>query len=229
MGAPTVKICGLQSTQMLESMRRLSVDQIGFVFAESRRKVSPEQAAEMIDFIEKNFNGERRPLSVGVFVDPDLDELGKVLEVAPLDVVQLHGQESPQFCAEVKKNLKALVYKVFSISQSKPKLEQVRSEIMPYRGGIDAVMLDTFDPHVGGGTGKTFAWDCIPVYKQAAAELGIPLIVAGGLHPGNVDALILDYAPDGVDVSSGVETDGVKDISKIEQFIERAKLRHLKG
>ena len=73
----------------------------------------------------------------------------------------------------------------------------------------------------GGGSGKTFAWHCIPEYQDGLDNAGIQLIVAGGLRSDNVDQLVADYHPDGVDISSGVETDGVKDIAKIKRFVER--------
>lgn len=90
---------------------------------------------------------------------------------------------------------------------------------MPYAGTVDAFLLDT----PGGGTGRRFAWDVIPGYAAAARELGVPLFVAGGLDPGNVTDLVGRYGPDGVDVSSGVETDGAKDPAKIAAFLERVR------
>jgi phosphoribosylanthranilate isomerase len=221
----TVKICGLQSVEVIKSMMHLPVDHIGFVFAKSKRQVTPRQAGEMIDFLRKS-SWAPRPLTVGVFVNPTAEELSETLKEAPLDVVQLHSQESPEFCKWVKEQLKVDVYKVISVkkeSDSAPSMEAVRTQLDPYRGSIDAVLLDTFDPVYGGGSGKTFAWDCIPPYQQWAREAGVRFLVAGGLHPENVGELIAAYRPDGVDVSSGVETDGTKDIHKITAFVERVK------
>lgn len=84
-------------------------------------------------------------------------------------------------------------------------------------------MLDTHDPLYGGGSGKTFAWERIPAYAEWAKSREIALFVAGGLQPDNVQQLIQTYTPFGVDVSSGVETEGVKDIAKITAFVERVK------
>jgi phosphoribosylanthranilate isomerase len=219
METATVKICGLQSVSTLESMLYLAVDHIGFVFAKSRRQVTPEQAGEMIEYLKAN--ARPIPLTVGVFVNPAKEELTEVLKLAPLDVVQLHGEESPDFCQWVKETFKVKVFKVFSVSERHQ--HTVEMLLDPYQKVMDAVMLDTYDPIVGGGTGQTFAWDCIPDYKQWTKQQGLPLMIAGGLHADNVSDLIAEYHPDGIDVSSGVESDGVKDITKIKNFVERVK------
>jgi phosphoribosylanthranilate isomerase len=89
--------------------------------------------------------------------------------------------------------------------------------LTPYQAAVDAVLIDA----PGGGTGQTFDWEAIEEYNQAAEKLGITLYVAGGLHEGNVQELLRTYAPSGIDVSSGVETDGRKDIEKIRLFVRR--------
>lgn len=220
----SVKICGLQTEEMAKQVAGLPVDYIGFVFARSKRQVTPGQAAAMLRAIR---TAEHRPQAVGVFVNPGLDELEAVLREAALDVVQLHGQESPEFCRSVKKWFPGVkVFKVMVISaamSSENATASVRGSLEPYRGLVDGMLLDTFDPMYGGGSGKTFAWETIPPYQQWCREAGIPLLVAGGLQPDNVRGLIDRYAPDGVDVSSGVEVDGVKDIGKITTFVERVK------
>ncbi|MGG1515131.1 phosphoribosylanthranilate isomerase [Paenibacillus oryzisoli] len=223
--APTVKICGLQSVEVLKSIVHLPIAHIGFVFAPSKRRVTPEKAAELIAVLrEQGVSGQERPLAVGVFVNPSEEELQGILSVAPLDVVQLHSQETPAFCQWVRATFGVKVCKTVSISKtdaSLPTPEAVAAQLDPYIGTIDAVLLDTFDPVYGGGSGKTFAWDCIPVYKDWTRKVGVALWIAGGLQLDNVDQLIETYAPDGVDVSSAVETDGVKDTAKITAFVER--------
>jgi phosphoribosylanthranilate isomerase len=233
--APTVKICGLQSVEVLKSIVHLPIDHIGFVFAKSKRQVTSDQAAAMIALLEAmRQQGEAVPLTVGVFVNPTEDELERVLAAAPLDVVQLHGDETPGFCRLVKERFRVQVFKVVSLPRPKdtnletasfPTAEEVELQLEPYRGAVDAILLDTHDPVYGGGSGKTFTWSVIPVYLQWARMAGIKLLVAGGLEPDNVGSLIANYAPDGVDVSSGVETDGRKDISKITSFVERVTQR----
>lgn len=224
-----VKICGITKRETLTAIRHLPIDYIGFVFAASKRQVNQEQAAELQRELLSG-SPDRRPRTVGVFVNPALAELERILHMASLDVVQLHGQESPEFCRQVKERFGVQVFKVLPVEMEVQSLEHDGGEDnslyrMPdeYAGVIDALMLDTFDARAAGGTGKTFRWSVIPKYREWAVRAGIPLIVAGGLHLDNVAELIAEYQPHGVDVSSGVETDGQKDISKITTFVERVK------
>lgn len=224
MAETKVKICGLQDVEVLKSMVHLPVDYIGLVFAPSRRKVSPEQAAGLASVLGEWKTGQA-PLAAGVFVNPEMDELNGTLAAVPLGVIQLHGNESPAFCREVKEAFpgvqiwKALPVAVAEIDDT----DNNGSLLESYTGAIDALLLDTFDEAQRGGSGRTFAWDKIPAYRKRARAMGVPLFVAGGLSPDNVGGLLEDYAPDGVDVSSGVESDGVKDIAKMTAFVERVK------
>ncbi|MEK4977845.1 phosphoribosylanthranilate isomerase [Bacillus sp. FSL K6-6540] len=222
MMSTALKICGLQSVEVLKSMINLPVDYIGFVFAKSRRRVTPQQAAQLVQVL-REWEHDKIPAAVGVLVNPDLSELAELLQETALDVVQLHGQESPQFCREVKERFPVSVFKAVSIESDRPEAERL-SALDSYAGCIDGLLIDTYDPVYGGGSGKTFAWDLIPAYQQWAERQGIPLFVAGGLDPDNVALLIGQYAPYGVDVSSGVESEpGVKDINKVTAFVERVK------
>jgi phosphoribosylanthranilate isomerase len=213
---PIVKICGLQDAEILCAALQSPIDIIGFVFAASRRRVSPEQAAAMIEAAKRR--GGRLPRFAGVFVDPDADELQRVLRIAPLDIVQLHGREDADFCAWVRQTFGVGVFKAFSIREHDSDT-QLPSELDRFAGAIDALMLDT----AGGGSGRTFRWEAIPPFRDWTRARGIPLLIAGGLHADNVRELIERYEPDGVDVSSGVETDGVKDVAKIHTFVGRVK------
>lgn len=235
--APTVKICGIRAADTLLSMKGLPVDYIGFIFAKSRRHVKPEEAGELIRVLREG--GFRDPgyfRTAGVFVNPTLMELEQVLQAAPLDIVQLHGQESPAFCREVKERFGVKIFKAASLpgdgnSESSGDRRQSYEEtaarladsLAPYVPYVDAFLLDTYDPVAGGGSGKTFPWETIPHVRDWARRAGRPLMIAGGLHGNNIGELLERYAPDGVDVSSGVETDGVKDPDKIRIFVERVK------
>lgn len=223
---PFVKICGIRNTETLDRIRHLPVDCVGFVFAPSKRQVTADQAAELIAYIRSeglNRNGLFQ--TAGVFMDPDFDELQKLLARAPLDIVQLHSKETPDFCRKVRTAFGVKVFKSVSIpegSGSEPNAEALAA-LEPYIGHVDALLLDTYDPAAGGGSGRTFSWEAIPGYREWARNNGIKLLVAGGLSPDNVAELIGTYRPDGVDVSSGVETGGVKDPDKIARFVERVK------
>lgn len=220
MSSTAVKICGLQSVEVLKSMVHLPIDYIGFVFAKSKRQVSGAQAAELIPILQEWITGTA-PASVGVFVNPTLPELSRILAEAPLDIIQLHGSETPEFCREVKQAFGVKIFKALSVKDD----GSIHHEqpLAGYEGVIDGLLLDTYDPLYGGGSGKTFAWERAEPYKTWANRHEIEFLAAGGLHPGNVEELIGCLNPDGVDVSSGVETDGVKDINKIIAFVERVK------
>ncbi|WP_082350644.1 phosphoribosylanthranilate isomerase [Paenibacillus xylanivorans] len=223
--AAAVKICGLQDVEVLKSMINLPVDYIGIVFAPSRRRITPEQGAELRTVL-LDWTKFDQPKLAGVFVNPTLEELESIMKISRLDVIQLHGQESPEFCEQVKQRFDTEVFKAFSFPKDEVGSLADDTALLaldPYKNVVDAVLLDTFDPLYGGGSGKTFAWERIPFYADWAREHGIALFVAGGLQPDNVQQLIQKYAPNGVDVSSGVESEGVKDIAKITAFVERVK------
>lgn len=217
---PRIKICGLMDVQTIQAMDGLPIHEIGFVFAPSKRQISGRAAAELINAVsELKAASGKRPLAAGVFENEDFAGLQAVLAEAPLDIVQMHGSETAALCREVRDKLNVQVWKVFSMKQDadghEPKTAKER--LSPYEDAVDAVLIDA----PGGGTGQTFNWEAINEYNQAAGELGITLYVAGGLHEGNVQELLRTYSPGGIDVSSGVETDGRKDIEKIRLFVRR--------
>lgn len=222
-------------------MDGLPFHDIGFIFAASKRQVLPAQAAELVAAVHSlKAAAGQRPQTVGVFVNPALAELRETLAIAPLDVVQLHGSETPAFCQAVREQFAVKVWKVFSIrdeavvqseevtgrgvdkgTDAHTSADEAAARLAPYEGKVDAVLIDT----AGGGTGKAFNWEVIDDYQAAAAQLNVPLYVAGGLNPDNVQELLAAYAPSGLDVSSGVETDGVKDIEKIRLFVRKVMQR----
>ncbi|MDQ0058180.1 phosphoribosylanthranilate isomerase [Paenibacillus harenae] len=220
--APRIKICGLKDIETIEAMDGLPINEIGFVFAKSKRQVTPETAATLIEAANRlAARGGNRPNAAGVFVDPTLEELEDILAVAPLDIVQLHGNESPGFCQMVKDRFQVQVWKALGMKPAEhteaaePQSAVLR--ITPFKGGVDAILIDS----AGGGTGHTFDWETIKEYLVAARSIKLPLYVAGGLHADNVQELLNVYAPDGIDVSSGVETEGRKDIQKIRLFVRK--------
>ncbi|GMK42191.1 N-(5'-phosphoribosyl)anthranilate isomerase [Paenibacillus sp. CCS19] len=216
-----IKICGLRDIATIRAMHDLNIEAVGFIFAPSRRQVSAEQAAELIAEVrawKARTSSGRAPLAVGVFVNSDLAALKHAVNTASLDVVQLHGSESPEDCEAAKQELGTEVWKVFHLGRGGETDEiDAQRQLLPYKGHVDAVLIDT----AGGGTGTAFDWTVIARYKEAAAELGVPLYVAGGLSLDNVRSLVKEYSPDGVDVSSGVETEGIKDIDKIHSFVRK--------
>jgi len=217
-----LKVCGLRDAATAAAVAPLPIDYIGFVFAPSKRRVTPAEARVMIEAL-REAGGRQR--FVGVFVNPTLEELEATLDVAPLDVVQLHGSESAEFVRACRARFPGVaVWKALGIAgEADHGAAAALDRLAPYAGLLDALLLDAFDPVVGGGTGRTFRWDAIPAYAQWTAAEGIPLFAAGGLHEGNVRELLASGVVAGVDVSSGVETDGVKDLDKIRTFVKRVK------
>lgn len=217
---PRIKICGLKDVQTIEAMDGLPIHEIGFVFAPSKRRVDLAKAGQLIAAVHRlKASGGERPLATGVFVNATFEEIKAVLTVAPLDIVQMHGSEDAALCSAVREQLGVHVWKVFSIKRSSGNVEPVPAleQLSPYKGAVNAILIDA----PGGGTGHMFDWKAINEYNQAAGAIGIRLYVAGGLNADNVQELLRTYAPDGIDVSSGVETDGRKDIDKIKLFVRR--------
>lgn len=222
-----VKICGLSTAEAALAAAECGADLIGFVFAESRRRVTAEQAGAIAEALAAYPD----VVVTGVFVNPDMADLERIVPAARLDAVQLHGDEPAAFLRDIKRRMpRVKIIKAFSASGEKAAGRETASgstagggvaaeRLLPYAGIADAFLVDSAQ----GGTGKRFAWEIIPDYMSAAAAIGVPLFVAGGLDPGNVADLVNRYSPGGVDVSSGVETDGAKDVAKIAAFIERVR------
>jgi len=178
----------------VETACQAGADYIGFVFAESRRRVSLEQAQELAALVPPAVR------KVGVFVSPSLAELQEAISVANLDLVQIHGDFDEELLTEIGRP-------VIRAYQVKGALKGV-SQQADYR---------LFDAPLAG-SGQTFDWQAFD-----KSQIHQPFFIAGGLNAGNVREAIQHFAPYAVDVSSGVETDGQKDLEKITEFIERVK------
>jgi phosphoribosylanthranilate isomerase len=223
---PYLKICGIRQLSTAAMITKYNIDYIGFVFAPSKRQVSPLEAQLITSQMKLESTKQR---FVGVFVNPSVEHLIEITDSIPLDVVQLHGQEPASLIREFKsKRMNIQVWKAIGlIDQQEDTPEIINAKLSPYLGLIDALLLDAYDPLVGGGTGRAFQWERIPAYADWLRKNGILLFIAGGLHPHNISSLLSAYGPeiDGIDVSSGVETDGMKDLDKIRIFTERVKFQ----
>lgn len=208
-----LKCCGFRESSSLIGLEGLPIDFVGFILAPSKRQVSTEQLQELLPFVPKGIK------KVGVFIQPDVQELKRVLDAAPLDVVQLHGNEDPSFCRHVKKAWGVEVIKAFHVGKEGG-LALPSSE---YGSAIDYLLLDTFDPQAAGGTGKSFNWEMIPAYQEWCAKHHVKLLIAGGITLDNVEQLLMQCQIDGIDVASGVETEGKKDLNKVKDLAERVK------
>jgi phosphoribosylanthranilate isomerase len=200
-----VKICGITTLEDAIHSVESGADALGFVFHEaSPRHISREQAASIINALPPFIQ------AVGLFVNAGVEYVNATTDFCRLDLVQLHGDETPAYCDMIRRR----VIKAFRVKDI-TSLDLVRN----YR--IAGILLDAFSPKAYGGTGLTFNWEM----AKEACRYG-PVILAGGLTPENVRHAVEWVNPYGVDVSSGVETaPGRKDPDRVSEFIRRAKGR----
>lgn len=198
-----VKICGITSLNDARICIKSGVAALGFIFAESKRKISVANAQAIIrqlpPFVTK----------VGVFVNEDPLVIKEILMDCHLDLVQLHGDESPAVT-------EVLPWRILKAFKAGLQFSTAAWRNTPLRG----VLVDSFTPTSSGGTGQTFDWSLFDQYRS----LGFPLILAGGLNPANILEAISQTKPDAVDLSSGVEREpGVKDPEKIRELMNKIR------
>ncbi|MBI5682259.1 MAG: phosphoribosylanthranilate isomerase [Deltaproteobacteria bacterium] len=210
-----VKICGITNIKDALAAAEYGADALGFIFyKKSPRCVDVKTVRKIVKALPPFIT------AVGVFVNETKDKINKIVDEAGLDVIQLHGNEPPEFCNSLKKN----VIKAFRISNLKSQISNLK--LQEYN--VSAFLLDTFKEGVEGGTGETFNWVLAKKAKGFACPRmslsGGRIILAGGLTPENVAEAIRIVKPYAVDVSSNVEKKpGKKDLKKLKKFIERAK------
>ncbi|WP_180058162.1 phosphoribosylanthranilate isomerase [Acinetobacter sp. YH12227] len=200
------KICGITRIQDIQSVVNAGADAIGFVFfPPSPRSVTAEQAQSLIQNVPAYVQ------TVGLFVNASLDEIADILKQAPVDILQFHGDETPEQCRDISKQVGRRWYKAIQV---KPGMDVIATIQQYQQAGASAVLLDAWHPELKGGTGHSFDWAQFP-------KLDIPLILAGGLKPDNIEDAIKTTNAYAVDVSGGVESaKGIKDKKLIEQFMQ---------
>ncbi|MBO4679629.1 MAG: phosphoribosylanthranilate isomerase [Lachnospiraceae bacterium] len=194
-----VKLCGLRRPEDIEAANRLKPEYIGFVFAgKSKRYVDPETAASLKEALDPSIK------AVGVFVNEEFYVVEYLLKKHVIDVAQLHGNESEAYIDKLKKSTGKTVIRAFKIKSSEDVEVAVKSP-------ADYILLDA-----GAGDGVSFDWSVVKDVER-------PFFLAGGLDADNVSEAIKSVHPFAVDVSSGIETDGFKDIDKMTAFVNAVR------
>lgn len=200
-----VKICGITKLSEIENLNILKPDYIGFVFAESKRKVTKEQAKELINNLDKSIK------TVGVFRNNTEEEILDILTVADIDVIQLHGSETIGFVEQLQKKTKKDIWKAASI-----KSNEDMSKALKYP--VETILVDGSNP----GSGEIFPWKYLN-----NIETDKRIFLAGGINEDNVLEGISTVKPDGIDVSSGVEINDEygrhKDFNKMKRLIDKVR------
>lgn len=202
-----VKICGLRRIEDVLEVNRLKPDYAGFVFAPSKRKVTPELARALRKSLKPPVQ------AVGVFVDLPAAETAAIAQWCGMDVVQLHGAEDAAYL----RTLRAMLPPACEIWKA-ARVRTAEDIQKAAATGADRLLLDAYAPDAAGGTGTRFNWNIIQ-----ECDISLPYLVAGGLNVENIADAVRVAKPYGVDVSSGVETGGIKDPDKMEKFINAVR------
>lgn len=196
-----IKICGIRRFEDVEIVNKYRPEYIGFIFADTKRYVSPGFARELSDKLNRDIK------TVGVFVNAPIDFVRGTVKTAGLDVVQLHGEEDDEYIASLGGICE--IWKAVRVRDGED-IENV--------AGVSRILLDKYASDAYGGTGERFDWSRIGALKTDK-----PIVLAGGLNKENVRTGIEIFNPVCVDVSSAVETDGFKDEMKVKEFIEAVR------
>lgn len=198
-----IKICGITNPEDALNAIALGVDALGFIFyPHSPRYISPDDVEELMLNIPPFIH------CVGVFVNESYENIVATANRCRLTTIQLHGQESPEFCTRFH----------LPVIKAIPVKEAADIEVIPqYKGCVSGILLDTKVENIHGGTGKTFDWGL----AIAAKDYDTPLILSGGINASNIKNAIQMVAPFGIDVCSGVEREpGLKDYNKMQTVID---------
>lgn len=211
---PKVKMCGISKVETIPAVVEAKPDYMGFVFAPSKRQVTVDQAKTLVEELHKQYtkrynNGAEQSnndeiKTVGVFVNETLDNLVSIATETNLDAVQLHGDEDEAFIQSLKGRTNVEIWKAVQIRSAADAEAWIDSS-------ADMLLFDAYHKDERGGTGEVFDWSCLDVFER-------PFMLAGGIDSTNVARAIRTVRPYGIDISSGIETDGVKDDEKIKAF-----------
>jgi len=194
-----IKICGLTRVCDIEAVNEANPDYVGFVFANSKRRITPRDAFELKELLNTEIQ------TVGVFVDETIEQIIDICSRGIINVIQLHGNENATYIERLQKESGKPVIKAVRV-RSREDIHSAEALNCNY------LLLDTYSNKSAGGTGETFDWNVVDAVKK-------PFFLAGGLNSGNILQAINAVEPFGVDISSGVEVDGFKDRGKIIEIV----------
>ena len=209
---PKVKMCGISKVETIPAVVEAKPDYMGLVFAPSKRQVTVEQAKMLVEALHKQCKEQNNMVSiktVGVFVNETIDNLVTIANEANLDAVQLHGDEDEAFIQSLKERTNVEVWKAIQIRSAADAEAWIDSS-------ADMLLFDAYHKDERGGTGDVFDWSCLDTFER-------PFMLAGGIDSTNVARAIRTVRPYGIDISSGIETNGVKDDEKITAFTKIVK------
>lgn len=195
-----VKLCGITKPEDIEAVNIIKPDYIGFVFAKSRRQINRDRAARLKNSLNPDIK------TVGVFVNADIDEIISLCKAGIIDIIQLHGDEGNRYINRLRKQVDNKIIKAVRVKSEKDIINAKKIN-------CDYLLLDAFDKNNYGGSGKAFDWTKIP------DDIG-PYFLAGGINKDNIIDAVQKYHPYSVDISSGIETDGVKDSRKMYEIMQ---------
>ena len=197
---PKVKMCGISKVETIPAVVEAKPDYMGLVFAPSKRQVTVEQAKTLVEELHKQYEIK----TVGVFVNETVENLLKIAEEVKLDVIQLHGDEDEAFIQSLKECTNVEVWKAVQVRSAAEAEKWIDSS-------ADMLLFDAYHKDERGGTGEVVDWSSLDAFER-------PFMLAGGIDSTNVARAIRTVRPYGIDISSGVETEGVKDNEKIKAF-----------
>ncbi len=211
-----VKICGITRPHQAQAIARLGATDLGFICVESSpRFVTPEQIGEMATALASEPEAHSKVQRIGVFVNAPLSVIARTIQMGKLNGVQLHGEETPEFCQQLQQQFPH----VERIKALRIRSLEALSQAAIYASIVDTLLLDAYHPQVAGGTGQTLDWPGLRRFQPQC-----PWLLAGGLTPDNVLTALAEVRPQGIDLSSGVErAPGDKDLAKVAQLFQRLR------
>ncbi|WP_448562290.1 phosphoribosylanthranilate isomerase [Trichothermofontia sp.] len=209
-----IKICGITQPDQGLAIAHLGATALGFICVPSSPRYVPLAQLQAIATALLADPIARQIDRIGVFADAPLATIRETVAIGQLTAIQLHGQEDPDFCQQVRQHFPQ--QEVIKACRVPSNVAQIHAQIDPYFGTIDTLLLDAYHPQQLGGTGQTLDWQRLQTFQPPC-----PWFLAGGLTPANVREALQWVQPQGVDLSSGVEVKpGVKDLAKVKQLFQ---------